>query len=53
MNIKISLCPSGFYAVLVWDEIKKDWSLYWSGSRSESVAREVAADLVKKGRCGK
>lgn len=41
MAVKIFRTDSGFYAVMVWDDSRSDWSLWWSGSKNaEDAARE-------------
>ena len=45
MNIKMSLCPSGFWAVFVWDDARKEWYFVWSGSRNKSDAEKVVSEL--------
>lgn len=41
MAVKIIKLDSGFYAVMVWDDSRSDWSLWWSGSKNtEDAARE-------------
>ena len=33
----------GWYVILVWDESRDDWSLWWSGSKKrEDMERELA-----------
>lgn len=47
MKTYIKRCPSGFYAVMVWDDMRGAWSLWWSGSRVYADAVAVVADLKK------
>lgn len=42
MKVSIIKLRSGFYAVMFWDESRKDWSCWWSGSkRLEDAMREA------------
>lgn len=50
MKTKICLCPSGYYAVMVWDDMRGAWSCWWSGSRVYADAVAVVADLRKSER---
>lgn len=50
MKAYIKKCNSGFYAVMVWDEIRRAWSCWWSGSRLYADAVAVVADLKKYNR---
>lgn len=49
MRTKIIQTGAGWYAVMVWDVARGDWSLWWSGSRNrEDAEREEAALLSYK-----
>lgn len=48
MKISIIKLPSGFYAVMIWDDERNDWTLWWSGSkRLADAVRECEKILAK------
>jgi hypothetical protein len=43
MKTKTFRTDSGFYAIMVWDDVRNDWSLWWSGSKDcADMERELA-----------
>ena len=47
MKRKIFKTLSGWWVVLVWDSVRNDYSLWWSGSKKLEDVRRVVADLMK------
>lgn len=47
MKTKTIRCVSGWYAVMVWDESRHDWSLWWSGSKVLADAEEEVKKILR------
>ena len=47
-KILIFVTRAGWYAVMVWDDYRNCYSLWWSGSKKRADALAVAGELARR-----
>lgn len=47
MKIKVFRTSGGWWSVMVWDPVRNDYSLWWSGSKCNEDMKKIVLDLLK------
>lgn len=47
MKIKVFRTVGGWWAVMVWDPVKNDYFLWWSGSKKTEDMKRVVCNLLE------